>query len=616
MIGIISRIPSPVFLFAVLIIVLTYTTADMFIPNPFTRNPTWKRIAAEKRSAIMAKIPSEWILDTKVIEDARSRQSIAGDFFNDLLDAKTLSITALDVPELVQSMGNGSLTAVEVVNAFSKRAAYAHQLGNFLLEIGFEQAIERARQLDIHFKEHGELVGPLHGVPVTLKDQFHIKGLETSMAYVGWIGTFEGERGTGKEKIVESELIRELGLLGAIPIAKAPETNNNIVGYAWNPHNQKLSTGGSSGGEGAIQALRGSAFGIGTDIGGSVSMPASFQGIFSIKPSSGRISFKGAANTVGRISNCHTDLITDVKFMIKGRGQEVMPTVVGIMGHSVEALCLVFKSLLSTKPWLHDPYVLPVPWREEMQYNASKEIDYTPSFGFISDDGLVTPHPPIARALRMVKKAMEDDGYQLINWEGPSTNNSIQIHGPIARGDGCIDVYEDVQISGEPFVPQIQNLFPRGKPKSPISLPEFERTVRQMKNYRENYLEYWMSTAKITGDKPVEAIISPVTPYASIAPGKFYHSAYISSVNVLDYATIVIPVTTADMKIDVVNPGFRPLTEKDSMNMKSYDPKVHHGAPASIQVIGQKMEEERLLSMAKLIVVALEKYKAKHGDKA
>lgn len=53
-----------------------------------------------------------------------------------------------------------------------------------------------------------------------MKDQFHVKGMETSMAYIGWIGTFEGRKGTGKEKVFESELVRELHSLGAIPIAK------------------------------------------------------------------------------------------------------------------------------------------------------------------------------------------------------------------------------------------------------------------------------------------------------------------------------------------------------------------------------------------------------------
>jgi amidase len=104
------------------------------------------------------------------------------------------------------------------------------------------------------------------------------------MAFVCWIRTFEGKKGTGKERNVESELVselvRELHSLGAIPIGKttlvqslwvsthqdlkkideeidgfdgkAPETNNNIVGYIFNPYNQLLSTGGSSGGNNKI----------------------------------------------------------------------------------------------------------------------------------------------------------------------------------------------------------------------------------------------------------------------------------------------------------------------------------------------------------------------------
>lgn len=116
--------------------------------------------------------------------------------------------------------------------------------------------------------------------------------------------------------------------------------------------------------------------------------------------------------------------------------------------------------------------------------------------------------------------------------------------GPIARGDGCGDVYEAVQLSGEPFVPEIQNLFPGGKPRPSLSLPNFNSIVRRVKAWREKDLEYWMSTAEATGgrclwetrtktwiceltfrlDRPVEAIISPVTPYASIEPGNFKHS--------------------------------------------------------------------------------------------
>jgi amidase len=80
--------------------------------------------------------------------------------------------------------------------------------------------LARAQELDDYFRANRKLIGPLHGLPVTLKDQFHVKGLETSMGFVGWIGTFEGRKGTGKEKNFESEVVQELWSLGAIPIGK------------------------------------------------------------------------------------------------------------------------------------------------------------------------------------------------------------------------------------------------------------------------------------------------------------------------------------------------------------------------------------------------------------
>jgi amidase len=105
-------------------------TYDMWkIQEIFSSWPArWQQIASAKREANMAKIPREWILEPQVLEDGRSRNSIVGDYMDGLLDAKSRYVTDMYVPELVARMGDGTLTAVEVVKAFCKRAAYAHQL--------------------------------------------------------------------------------------------------------------------------------------------------------------------------------------------------------------------------------------------------------------------------------------------------------------------------------------------------------------------------------------------------------------------------------------------------------------------------------------------------------
>lgn len=142
---------------------------------------------------------------------------------------------------------------------------------NCLHEIFFDAALESAKQLDEYYAKNNKAKGPLHGLPVSLKDQFHVKGVETHMGYVGWIGTWQGQKDTGKEKVFESVLVEELRQLGAVLYVKTAvphtlmcgETTNNIIDYCWNPTNRHLSSGGSSGGEGALIALKGSVLGAG-----------------------------------------------------------------------------------------------------------------------------------------------------------------------------------------------------------------------------------------------------------------------------------------------------------------------------------------------------------------
>ena len=276
---------------------------------------------------------------------------------------------------------------------------------NCLHETFFDAALEDAKQLDAYYAEHKRPIGPLHGLPVSLKDQFHVKGVETTMGYVGWIGTFQGQKGTGREKVFESEMVRELRNLGAVLYCKTSvphtlmsgETVNNIIGYTWNPKNRHLSSGGSSGGEGALIGLKGSPVGFGTDIGGSIRIPAAFNGLYGIRPSSGRLPYEGMANSMD--------------------GQNSVLSVVGPLAQSVGSLRLVIKSLLSQQPWLHDPQVHEIPWRDEQEQQVQDIIRSSGkgqlAFGILKHDGIVTPQPPVQRAVEMVVKTIEKLGHKV-----------------------------------------------------------------------------------------------------------------------------------------------------------------------------------------------------------
>jgi amidase len=266
---------------------------------------------------------------------------------------------------------------------------------NCLHEIFFDAAIKHAESLDAMYAAQKPL-GPLHGLPVSLKDQFHVKDVETTMGYVGWIGTFQGKKNDARSRVYESEMVRELRSLGAVLYVKTSvphtlmcgETVNNIIGYTMNPKNRFLSSGGSSGGEGALIGLKGSPVGFGTDIGGSIRIPAGFNGLFGIRPSAGRLPYEGMANSMD--------------------GQNTVLSVVGPLATSVGALKLVIKGLLSTRPWEQDPLVLELPWRTEHE-----KLEKKLAFGVITHDGVVGLTPSIRRAIDMTVEALRKQGHEV-----------------------------------------------------------------------------------------------------------------------------------------------------------------------------------------------------------
>ncbi|KAF2726160.1 amidase [Polychaeton citri CBS 116435] len=552
----------------------------------------WKEVASEKRESVKALIPREWRLES--IPSIEQQKDVTGAFIHQYLSKEEITITESDAIGIVDHTTTGKWSALEVITAFCHRAALAHQLVNCLHEIFFEAAIEDAKRLDEYFKKEGKPIGPLHGLPVSLKDQFHVKGVGTHMGYVGWIGSdkFEGKTDTKKAGTYESEMVKELRGLGAVLYCKTSvphtlmcgETINNIIEYTYNPKNRYLTSGGSSGGEGALIGLRGSPIGFGTDIGGSIRIPAAFNGLYGLRPSAGRLPYYGMANSMD--------------------GQNSVLSVVGPLATSADALRLVTTALLSTQPWLHDPLVLEIPWRQSVE-DETKHAFQTPggmAFGVMRDDGQAIPHPPVARAINMVVDALSKLGHKAIDWKPTPTHPALcNISYKSWDFDGGADCRAAFELSGEPPAPEA---LLANAPQA--NATDIMKTNIEKREALKEYMEYWNSSEALTGTgRPVDAVIAPLAPFPAARKGAYTYYGYSVWVNTLDYTSVVIPVTKSDKSIDKVVPDFVPKTEDDKKTMDTYDPEIFDGSHVCVQLVGRRLQEEKMIALAKLVTDAL-----------
>ncbi|KXX77504.1 Acetamidase [Madurella mycetomatis] len=565
---------------------------------------SWEALAAAKRASTLDKIPAAWRLSPAELAKARSQRDLTGPFIQQFLAPDEISIVTRESVDIVDEIKKGELSAVKVTTAFCKTAAVAHQINNCLHEIFFDKALERARELDAFYADTGKTIGPLHGLPVSLKDQFHVKGVDTTMGYVGWIDSNLGIKNPSQVHQVESQITTELLSLGAVLFCKTSlpqtllfgETKNNIIGQTLNPHNQNLSCGGSSGGEAALQALRGSTLGVGTDIGGSVRIPAAFTGIFSLKPTPERLSYRDAANT--------------------NPGQNTYRSTVGFLSTSLSGLELALRSVLSARPWERDPAVVPIPFRQEVteRYQGradgdgvAKPSELPLKLGVLWTDLAVGPHPPVLRGLREVAEAMRQAGHKIVDWEPPLQATAKRVHLAFLLADGAHDVHSHLDRSGEPLIPDLQKTF---ELRPPIPLLEYQNLTLEGLEYESAYSDYWNSTASEDG-QIVDAVIMPVAPHAAVIPGKYYHTAYTEVINLMNYSAAVIPVTKADKRIDLFDSSYQPLNEVDKLNWEAYDPEIYHGAPVGVQLVARKFEEEKILAIANIVASALQTYREK-----
>ena len=349
----------------------------------------WEKIAKAKQAALAESIPSEYRIPKDLLPPDSQLDVTPWPKQSGWFTEKELEITISTASDILEKIASETWSSVDVTKAFCKRAAAAHQLTNCLSDAFFEEAIKSAEVLDAHLQKTGKLVGPLHGLPISLKDNFNIKGKDSTVGFTSLVD---------KPAEYNATLVDILQELGAVRYCKTnvptammiAESVNNTFGRTVNPLNRALTSGGSSGGESALIAFGGSPLGVGTDIGGSLRIPAACTGIFTLRPSHGRFTTQ----------RCRSGLA----------GQEAVKSVNGPMAKTLEDITMYSKAVIDAKPWLVDPTMLPIPWQSVEPKSKLK-------IAVMWHDGLVLPTPPVTRALKETVQKLKGAGHELVEWD-------------------------------------------------------------------------------------------------------------------------------------------------------------------------------------------------------
>lgn len=204
---------------------------------------------------------------------------------------QNISVLDMDATTIAKKIRNKELSSLEVVNAYIEHIEKINPKLNCFVQDRFKEARKEAKEVDEKIK-NGVIEGKLFGVPISIKDSFHVKGMKTTGGLIHRKNAVMNE---------DAEIVNRLKHEGAIILGKTntpvlcfcQETDNKLYGRTNNPWDQSRTAGGSSGGEGSLIGAGGAAVGIGADIGGSIRFPSHFNGAIGFKSGNGQIPMEG-----------------------------------------------------------------------------------------------------------------------------------------------------------------------------------------------------------------------------------------------------------------------------------------------------------------------------------
>ena len=341
-------------------------------------------------------------------------------------------ILTSNISELLIGQFSGKFTSKQIVTVFAERSYRIGRQLNLTADECFEEALKIAEEKDFELQKCIEesksnskteflleKFGLLHGIPFSVKDFVSLKGYLNTNG-VGSRADFVDDR--------DCDYVTLLKVNGAIPIVKGNvpilsltlHTENRIWGCAENPWNRERSCGGSSGGEAGLLAANCTQFGIGTDLGGSLRVPASFCGVYSFMPTAKRHTCNGIYSY----------------FLQKDMEIRPMSNVIGPMTKNLDDLTYLMKIFYSEKLFDMQPNLPRIVFNSELYNDTlnSKRL----KIGIIKEHETVSGIcPAVLRALNEVEEVLTKLGHEVIEIDLPNIEDHCNNHIKLLTNQVC-----------------------------------------------------------------------------------------------------------------------------------------------------------------------------------
>jgi len=444
-------------------------------------------------------------------------------------------LTSKSATELIQLIRTGGASCVEVVEAYLRRIEHLNPSLNAIVTIA-PDVLERARESDRQIT-NGRLAGPLHGLPVTIKDTIDTAGIRT---------TYGSRLFSDNVPRQDAPVVARLKAAGAIILGKTNvpemaipyETDNPIFGRTNNPYDHDRTSGGSSGGEAAAIAARLSVAGVGSDLSGSLRVPAHFCGIASLKPTAGVVPMEGHRPSVSGIL--------------------ALGACIGPMARSVDDLAVSFEAMAQSIP--HD---------------FEKDV----RVAWYVDDGVAPVAPEVMKAVQRAAEILREAGFDVRQETPPGFSHGprlwVELFSRVAN-EQIREFYRGREQEAGPLVSQLLQLDDQPVLEGGAHAAKtLAKAVSEREQRREALLR-WMRHTPL--------ILSPVSATAAFEHGAgrvdvngnsisvFRSASYAQTVNVFGFPAVSVPVA-----------------------------RTQAGLPVGVQIIGPPFQEATVLAAAAII---------------